>query len=592
MEKLTQLRSRMKALGVDAYIITGADAHGSGYTAAYWKTRKWFSGFTGSNGMVVVTRDKAGLWTDGRYFIQAEKELLGSGITLYKMEEPNVPTYQAFLKDNLPQGGRVAFDGRTLTVQSFDALKKQLKDKEITYEYSVDLIDGMWAERPPMPSEPAFAHDIKFAGKSTREKLETVRKQMAKKEIGGYLIAALDDIAWLLNIRGNDVPYTPVVYAYAFITASQAHVFTDLSKLRGIALPEFTLHPYEKFTSFLQGLRPADLAKGKLFFNPNKTNVLLGEAIPKSLAVNRNVNDDILPLLKAKKSEAELINIRNAYIKEGVVFVRCLMWLEKLVNAHGDLNLYEGDVARKLQELRKEQPEYLQDGFSTIAAYGANAACAHYNPGEQGAKIDRAGFLLADSGAQYLDGTTDTTRTVPVGALTDEMRRDFTLVLKGHIALSTAVFPSGTTGSQLDVLARLPLWRDGKNFRHGTGHGIGYVLCVHEGPHNIANKHNAVALDVGMMVSNEPGMYKEGEYGIRTENIICVREICKTEYGTFLGFESLTFCPINTQAIDWTLLEKSERDYLNAYHKATYEALSPLLNEAEKVWLKEATREI
>jgi Xaa-Pro aminopeptidase len=588
MEKLNTLRNRMKARGLDAYIITGADAHGSGYVADYWKTRAWFSGFTGSNGMVVVTHNKAGLWTDGRYFIQAEKELSGSGIPLYKMDEPDVPTYQAFLKDELPKGGRVAFDGRTMVVQSFDTLRKFLKDKDAVYEYETDMIGDLWEDRPVKPANPAFAHEIKFTGLTAKEKLGLVREQMVKKEIGGYLVSALDDIAWLLNIRGSDVPYTPVVYAYTFITKTRAFVFIDSTKVQDIDLDGFTLHPYENISQFLRNLQ----SEGKIYFNANKTNVLIGESIPKTIPVNRNAVDDILPLLKAKKSEIELANIRNAYIKEGVVFVRIFKWLEEQIQKEGELNLYEGDITRKMMELRKEQPYYIGDSFSTITAYGGNAASAHYNPGPVGAKIKRDGFLLVDSGGQYLDGTTDTTRTIPVGPLTDEMRRDFTLVLKGHIALSTVIFPSGTTGSQIDVLARLPLWNEGKNFRHGTGHGIGYVLCVHEGPHNIAHKHNAIALSPGMLMSNEPGMYKENEYGIRTENIIYVKEMFKTEYGAFYGFEPLTYCPIDTQAIETEQLSKAEREYLNAYHKKTYDTLSPLLNEDERQWLKKATREI
>ncbi|MCL2605359.1 MAG: aminopeptidase P family protein [Defluviitaleaceae bacterium] len=589
MEKLTQLRARMKAQGIDAYIVTGADAHGSGYVSENWKTRQWLSGFTGSGGLIVVTRDKAGLWTDGRYFIQAEKELVGSGIDLYKQEEPGVPTYQAFIKSELPKGGRVGFDGRTMALQSFDALKRQLNDLDAQYTYDIDLVGSLWTNCPQVPNKPAFAHELRFAGLSAQEKLALVRGEMVKKEIGGYVVTALDDIAWLLNIRGSDVPYTPVVYAYVFITASQAHVFIDAQKVSGIALDGFTLHPYEGFSEFLCNLHSI---KGKLYFNANKTNVLPGEAIPKSLPVNRNANDDIIALLKAKKTETELANIRNAYIKDGVVMVRMFIWLEKIMQAPGELNLYEVDISRKLIELRQVMPDYISDGFSTIAAYGANAASAHYNPGTQGAKIERDGFLLIDTGAQYLDGTTDTTRTIPVGPLTDEMRRDFTLVLKGHIALAAAIFPSGTTGSQLDVLARLPLWSEGKNFRHGTGHGIGYVLCVHEGPHNIANKHNAVALTPGMLVSNEPGMYKEGEYGIRTENILCVKEINETGYGKFFGFESLTCVPIDTSAVEWGLLSDAERGYINTYHKRTYEILSPLLNEAEREWLEKKTREV
>ena len=594
MEKLKELRSRMKAQNLDAYIVTGADAHGSGYVTDYWKTRAWLTGFTGSNGIAVITitPDEAGLWTDGRYFLQAEKELPGSGFTLFKMNEPDVPTYQAFLKDKLPKGGRIGFDGRTLPVQSFDTLKKQLKEKEASFTYTVDLVGEMWVDRPTPPVNPAFAHEIQFTGLTAQKKLALVREQMKEKELGGYILTALDDIAWLLNIRGSDVAFTPVVYAYAFITATVAHVFIEPEKIKGIELPGFTVSPYTQFNKFLRELKPTDINNGKLYYNPNKANVLIGKSIPESIGIKRDATADIVPLLKAKKSEVELTNIRNAYIKEGTCWVRLFMWLEAQLAAPGDLLLHESDIAQKLTELRGKQPHYIGDSFSTIAAYGPNAASAHYNPGPKGAEIKQEGFLLIDSGGQYLDGTTDTTRTIPVGELTDEMRRDFTLVLKGHIALTAAVFPTGTTGSQLDVLARLALWKDGKNFRHGTGHGIGYVLSVHEGPHSIADRFNAIALAPGMLASNEPGMYKDNHYGIRTENIICVKALQKTEYGQFLGFESLTFCPINTKALDVSLLNEDERNYLNDYHKKTYEALAPNLNNEEQIWLQNATREI
>ncbi|MCL2363116.1 MAG: aminopeptidase P family protein [Defluviitaleaceae bacterium] len=605
MERLNQLRARMASAGIDAYIITGADAHGSGYVPAYWQARTWLTGFTGSNGLAVITHDrvetnglaavtqgKAGLWTDGRYYIQAETELAGSGFELFKMQEPGVPLYQTFLKDNLPQGATIAFDGRTMTAQSFSMLKKELTDKNINYLLDIDLIGELWSERPPLPAKPAFAHDIKFAGKTTQEKLVAVREQMQKKNINGYLVAALDDIAWLTNIRGGDIPYTPVSYAYAFITATQAHLFIDPDKVRDLCLDNFMLHGYADLPDFLHGIAPDTLEGGKFYFNPNRTNVAMAEAIPKSFPINRNTADDIIPYMKAVKSEAELTNIRNAYKKEGVVWVRLFMWLEQILATPGELNLCEGDITRKLKALRAEQADYLHDSFSTISAYAGNAASAHYNPGEDGAQVKRDGFLLVDSGAQYLDGTTDTTRTLVVGPLTNEMRQDYTRVLQGHIAVATAVFPSGTTGSQLDLLARMPLCKAGKNFRHGTGHGIGYVLSVHEGPHNISPVQNNVALKPGMLASNEPGMYKDNEYGIRIENIICVKELQTTEYGTFLGFESLTWCPIDTHAIDYDMITVQELQYLNDYHAATYETLAPMLTEPERTWLKNTTQKI
>ena len=605
MERLAQLRTRMATAGVDAYIVTGADAHGSGYVPAYWQTRTWLTGFTGSNGLVVVTQDrvetngmaavtqgKAGLWTDGRYYIQAEQQLAGSGFTLFKMQEPDVPSYQAFLKDVLPNGATVGFDGRTMTAQSFDKLKKELTGKDVKYVVDIDLIGDIWQERPGLPAEPIFAHGIKFAGKTTQQKLTAVRKEMKDKNIGGYLVTALDDIAWLTNIRGGDVPYTPVVYAYAFITMAQAHLFIDPSKVQGLSIDGFELHNYDALPDFLRNITPDMLGDGKFYFNPNRANVALSEAIPTAFPTNRNTADDIITLMKAVKSDEELANIRNAYKKEGVVWVRLLMWLEAILAAPGELALCEGDITRKLKSLRAEQVDYLHDSFSTISAYAGNAASAHYNPGEDGADVKRDGFLLVDSGAQYLDGTTDTTRTLVVGPLTDEMKQDFTRVLQGHIAITTANFPAGTTGSQINILALMPLYKAGKLFRHGTGHGIGYVLGVHEGPHNISPVHNTVALKPGMLASNEPGMYKENEYGIRTENIICVKEIQTTEFGTFLGFESFTFVPIDTRAIDFALLTAQELQYLNDYHAATYEALAPRLNDAERAWLQKATQQI
>ena len=590
MEKVTALRKLMTERGLDAYVIPSGDPHASEYITDHWRTRQWLSGFTGSAGLVVVTQTEAGLWTDGRYFIQAVQELEGTGIDLFKSGEPDVPKYSAFLTEKLPSNGRLGFDGRTLPSEDFETLKKALKDKNITFAYQEDLIGKLWGERPPMPTCPAFEHEPQFAGKCASEKLADVRAKMAEKKITAYLVTALDDIAWLLNIRGNDILRTPVVYSYVLITEKDAHVFIDPGKIKTIAAKltslGFTLHGYDALPKLLSKLP----TNGKLYYNSTKTNTLLAEAIPKGYKSLRKSEADIIPLLKAVKSETEISNIKNAFIKEGAVLVQFLKWLDESI---GKTELTESDVAEKLTALRKAQPHYLEDSFETISAYGANAALMHYRFEGKGAVLRPEGFLLVDTGGQYLDGTTDTTRTIPLGDVTDEMKRDYTLVLKGHIALARARFLDGTTGHALDVLARQPLWQAGINYRCGTGHGIGYCLGVHEGPQSISpRRENAVALVPGMLLSNEPGVYKEGLYGIRTENILLVTTEIENEDGIFLGFTPVTYCPVDLSVVDKALLSEDEREYLNSYHKKTYEALAPLLNEEECAWLANVTKAI
>jgi len=586
-EKLNALRKLMKERNIDAYLLPSGDAHASEYIADYWKARPWFSSFTGSSGTVIVTTTEAGLWTDGRYFIQAASQLEGSDIDLYKMEMPNVPKYREFLAGKLPHGGKLGFDGRVVTVSDHEETCDALNDKEITYAYNEDLIGLIWQDRPALPTEKAFEHNLRFTGAASKEKLASIRAEMEKHGVSSYLVTALDSIAWLANIRGNDMSYTPVVYAYALITTSDAHLFINLEKVKpfasNLAAQGFTLHEYDELEGFLKTL------DGKLLLNKDTTNVLLSEALPKEIAIKDDLETDIITLLKAVKSPTELENSRNAYLKESVVLVRMLKWLEE----HTDIStLTEGDVARKLTDLRKEQPDFLQDGFSSIVAIGANAAQAHYNPGSVGARLKPDGFLLVDTGGQYLDGTTDTTRTFAVGPITAEMKRNFTLVLKGHIAISNAMFPEGTKGVQIDALARLSLWEHGLDFRHGTGHGIGFCLGVHEGPQGIHKRSTTVTLEPGMLLSNEPGFYVDGEYGIRTENIIAVEKRMETEYGNFYGFETLTYCPYYTTAIDVSLLTPAEVEFINAYHKKTYEVLAPRLDEDEKQWLRNATKPI
>lgn len=571
-EKIDALRRLMTERGLDAYIIPSGDAHASEYVADFWRARQWISGFTGSAGLVVVTRHEAGLWTDGRYFIQAERELAGSGIELFKINEPDVPTYQAFLAEKIPRGGRVGFDGRTVTATSFKTLRNILKDA--SFSYSEDLVGEIWINRPPLPCKPAFEHAVEFTGQTRAEKLTTVRNRMTEEKIPSYLVTALDSVAWLLNIRGSDVSCLPVVYAFVLITQTDAHVFIDAKKITGLQLSEFTIHAYDALPKFLK-----NFGAKKIFFNPHTTNVLLTESIAHGARSEFKPAEEIIPHLKAVKTPYELANIKNAFIKEGVAMTKTLFWLESEMASGGQVT--EGDVVRILQKFRGEQSDYLCDSFDTVSAYGANAAEAHYSCGETGATLFPKGFLLLDSGGQYLDGTTDTTRTIPLGELTDEMRRDYTLVLKGHIALSRAVFMRGTTGTQLDILARLPLWETGQNYSHGTGHGLGFCLSVHEGPHNISTNHNAVEFEPGMLVTNEPALYKAGRYGIRTENVLAVR---RANPG-FLCFEVLTVCPIDTRAILPEMLTKIEREWLADYHKNVCETLAPHLSDMERAWL-------
>jgi len=591
MDKINALRNLMNERGLDAYIVSGGDAHNNDRMADYWRARSWVSGFTGSNGLLVVTQTEAGLWTDGRYFVQAEQELANTCIDLFRMGEPDVPTYENFLLDKLPQGGKLGFDGRTMSSAAFCALKDKLDAKKLTYCYSEDLVGMIWANRPSLSCEPAFEHPPNFAGLSAAEKLQKVREKMADGKMTAYLVTALDGIAWLLNVRGHDIDNTPVVYSYALITQKDALIFIDKAKVADfygkLTSQGFTIESYEAVTEKLSSLPPG----GKIYYDANKTNVLVESAIAQGIErPNKDKDMDILTALKGVKSEIELNNIKNAYIKEGVAMTKTLKWVGDVIAAGKPIN--EEDVAKTITSFRKQQKDFLRDGFETIAAYGPNAALPHYRPEGTGAAIKPQGFLLIDTGGQYMDGTTDTTRTIVVGEITDEMRRDFTLVLKGHIALTNAVFPTGTTGHALDMLARQPVLSGCKDYNHGTGHGIGYCLGVHEGPHSLSSRHADVALVPGMIMSNEPGIYEPGRYGIRIENIIAVRELCKNNHGSFLNFENLTYCPYDTRAIDVSLLTQAEIDFVNAYHKKVYEVLSPHMDADEKKWLENATAKI
>lgn len=588
-QKLKNLRSLMKEKAIDAYIVNTADPHQSEYLAEHYKTRVWISGFTGSAGTAVITKDKAILWADGRYFIQAEEEIAGSEFQLFKIGIPGFPTYTQWLKDNLKDGDTVGFDGKIFAQSSFGKLEDEFKGKKINLVDEYDLVGEIWEDRPELPKEKTFIHELKYTGKTSKEKLDEVRKEMEKKEIDYFLLGSLDDIAWLCNIRGRDIKHTPVVISYTLISKDKAYIFIDKEKVDK-EVEEFLnqngieVKKYEDVINYVENIEK----DSKVFVDKNKTNRWIYNAIPSQCKIIDGTN--ITTILKGNKNKVEIENQKNAYIKDGVALVNFLHWIDTNI---GKKEISEISAEEKLLEFRKEQKDFIEPSFSTISAYGPNAAMAHYSASEDSnAVLQEKGFYLVDSGGQYLDGTTDITRTITLGAITDEEKKDFTLTLKGHINLCDAKFLEKTTGHQLDMICRAPLWKEGLDYKHGTGHGVGYLLGVHEGPHNISPAPKSVALEKGMVVSIEPGVYKAGKHGIRIENIVVVDEDVKTESGQFMKFEVLSFVPIDLKAIDVSLLNEEERQWINDYHRETYEKLSSYLSEEVRSWLKEQTRSI
>lgn len=586
MDKLTLLRNQMTAHGIDAYILPSGDPHSSPYMQEHFRVRPWFTGFTGSSGIVVITQTEAGLWTDGRYFVQAENQLNGTPFTLFKMGEPGVPTYEEYLQQKLPSGGAIGYDANTMSCWSYDKLTDKLGS---TFRYvKTNFIDDIWANRPPLATQAAFEHPPQYAGLSASQKLENVRKKMLEENVGVYLVTNLADIAWLLNVRGHDVPCTPLLYAYAIITQETAYIFTDASKIEDFAgklsAMGFTIDKYENVEAHLQSI--AD--NGEIYFSAASTNATLANIAREKFVMSKTKN--IIGFMRAAQTPEELVNIRNAQIKEGAALTKLIKWLLDTVKAGTAIT--EDNVATKLTSIRKQFDLYICDSFETVAAYGENAALPHYKHIGEGAAIHANGFFLLDSGGQYMDGTTDTTRTIALGEITKEMREGYTCVLQGHIALNRAVFLKGTTGHSLDMLARQPVLQLCKNYNHGTGHGIGYLLGVHDGPQNVSGHPVDTKLEIGMVISNEPGLYKPGHYGIRIENDLAVQAHCQNDAGTFYSFENLTFCPYDIAAMDVSRLTHVEKDYINAYHKQVQAKLAPYLDSEEVAWLAEYAQEI
>lgn len=581
-EKIKLLRNLMTEAEIDAVIIPSTDPHQSEYVAAHWQEREWISGFTGSAGTVVITQNHAGLWTDSRYFLQAEAELEGTEFVLHRMLNQFAAPYTDFLAENLAFGAVTGINGWMFSKSAADNTEKTLHLKGIKLNKRVDLISPIWTDRPPLSTHPAFAHDPKYAGKTVAQKLIEIRASIRKHEADYHYLSALDDIAWTFNIRGKDVDCNPLIICYAIIGMDTAHLFIEGHKIPAAMQSDFVntniqIHPYESIISFVNNLE--------------EHKVILVDKTQCSASIYESFNcsikdtDSIPRKLKAIKNEIEIRHIRNAMAKDGAAIANTFYWLEQNL---GKLTITECDLANKLAEYRSQQQYYIGESFSAIVGYQSNGAIIHYHPMPQSCKeIKAEGILLVDSGGQYLDGTTDITRTLTLSHPEDDAKKHYTLILKGMIALSAARFPEGTGGVQLDTLARQFLWAEGLNYLHGTGHGVGFCLNVHEPPQGFApnlSERGKTAHEPGMLSSNEPGYYIEGKYGMRIENLI----ICqKSDKPGFLEFETVTLYPLDKQLIEYSLLTKSEVIWINNYHKTVCEKVSPLLQGEVLSWFEE-----
>lgn len=586
-ERLSELRKFMESKGLHAFIIPSTDAHLSEYPASHWQSRQWISGFTGSAGTVVVTRSKAGLWTDSRYFLQAANELSGTEIELFREGLPATPSIEEWLTDELGEGEYVGIDGNVYAAKEAFSLTHKLNIKGLHLISDYDPFAEIWHDRPQIPQNPIFILPEKYTGEAAHEKIKRINSILPKYGAKSLIVASLDTIAWIFNIRGNDVQCNPVAVSYAYVSPEETVLFIDPKKLTPqvsdyLKNEGVTIAEYGKINDYVSKLNTS------VCLNSSKVSFSLYNTIP----LPCRIIDMPSPadLLKSCKNTTEIEGIRNAMQRDGVALVKFLMWLEKAVPAGG---VEEITIPTKLTEYRSQQEYYVGESFDTISGYGPNGAIVHYHVSEESSlAIKPEGLLLIDSGAQYFDGTTDITRTVALGKITDEMAQDYTMVLKGHIAIATAIYPQGTRGSQLDILARKTLWNKGLNYLHGTGHGVGHFLNVHEGPQNIRMEENPTTLQIGMVTSNEPGLYRAGKHGIRIENLVCTKHEVTTEFGDFYSFETLTLCPIDTTPIVREMLTEDEIAWFNEYHKLVYARLSPSLSEEEKTWLKAKTHEI
>lgn len=583
-EKIKRLRIEMAKNKVDVFIVYSADPHMSEYLPEDWKERAWLSGFTGSAGFVVVTADKAGLWTDGRYFTQARQQLEGSGIQMYKDKVVNAVDYIDWILEETPTQAVIAVNAMATSHADWQKLKTKLEacNRKLI---SLALMENVWTDRAATSvKKPVFAQPVERAGRSVADKISAIRKEISQKGATAHIISGLDDVAWTLNLRGSDVACNPVFTAYILILRDQVFLYVDKEKLTDEARHLLTLSNVEvkDYSGFFPDLKTCE---EEIFWLSAQSN----QAVFEALKEKNKIITGAVPgsLMKAVKNEAELQGFHSAMIKDGIAMTRFLYWLTHRV---GKEDMDENSIAEKLLSFRQQQDNFVGISFDSIIGYQGNGAIIHYKPPHTGSsKVRAAGSLLVDSGGQYLEGTTDITRTLPLGHVSAQFRHDYTLVMKAHIRLAMAVFPKGTRGSQLDILARLPLWEEGKDYNHGTGHGVGSFLNVHEGPQSISKEENSVALVPGMVLSNEPGYYMEGEYGIRHENLMVVKPFKTTEWNTFYAFETLTYCPFFTAPLIREMLTKEELAWLNAYHRTVQEKLAPHLEEEVKTWLIKLT---
>ena len=588
-KRLSALCELMKKRGVDAYLVPTDDFHASEYVGDYFKCRKYITGFTGSAGTAVITEDMAGLWTDGRYFIQAAQQLEGTSVTLFKMGEPGVPTVHEFLKDKLTEGMCLGFDGRTVSAAEADQLKTLLSDKNVRFSVEEDLIGEIWTDRPELSCEPVMELDVKWTGESRADKCRRIRHKMEEKQADVFVLTSLDDIAWLLNIRGNDIHCCPVVLSYLVMTKEEILLFANENAFskeiqENLHSDGVILKPYDDVYSYAKTIT----SEKTVILSRKCANSRLVNSIPSEVSILDEENLTLLP--KAVKNETEVENERTAHIKDGVAVTKFMYWLKQNV---GKIKITELSAADYLFDLRKQQENFLGNSFDPIVSYGGHAAICHYSPSpETDIPLEPKGLALCDTGGHYLEGTTDITRTIALGELTEKEKKYFTIVLKGHLNLSDAKFRYGCCGQNLDYIAREPLWRLGEDYNHGTGHGVGYLLNVHEGPNSFRWKSSSAVLEEGMITSNEPGYYVENEFGIRHENLIVCKKAEETAFGQFMCFENLTMVPFDLDAVEPALLTDHEKELLNAYHRDVYEKISPYLNEEEKEWLKESTRAI
>lgn len=591
-ERISALRALMEERGYDVYMVPTDDFHQSEYVGDHFKVREYITGFTGSAGTAVFTKDEAGLWTDGRYFLQADQQLAGTGVKLYKMGEPGVPTVEEFIASALPKGGTLGFDGRVVAIEEGAALEEAVASKDAKINYSEDLVGEVWADRPALSEKPAFALSEEYTGESTESKLARVREAMKKAGADVHVIAALDDVCWITNLRGDDVDFFPLLLSYAVITMDEMKLYIDERKLNDdmktdLAKNNITIHPYNAIYEDIKNLDTAST----VLVDPNRLNYALFNNIPGGTKVVQQVNPTIA--MKAKKNDVEIRNIINAHKKDAVAMTKWMYWLKTNI---GKIEITELSAAAKLETLRKEQEGYLWQSFEPICASAEHAAIVHYEPTpETDVPLTQNGLFLTDTGGGYLEGSTDISRTFAFGELTQQMKEDFTTVLQCNFNLAHAVFLEGTTGYNLDVLARMPAWRRGINFNHGTGHDVGYLMNIHEASCGfrcaIREKEQAPLMD-GLVITDEPGIYIEGSHGVRTENELLVRKGPKNEYGQFLYFEPITYVPIDLDAIIPEMLTDQEREQLNEYHKKVYEIVAPHLSDEEREWLKEYTRAI